>query len=122
MSRGDLLSFLCAVVFALHIVVVSHYSPMMGFETIAVIQVRYGGGAGDRVVPLFGAGAFSRDAGSGGGGADYGCAGYGAGFYAMAWAQQYTSASRAALIFRAGAGGRLADFVGPDRRSDVGTR
>ena len=38
MSRGDLFSFLCAVVFALHIVVVSHYSPMLGFETIAVIQ------------------------------------------------------------------------------------
>ena len=39
MSRGDLLSLLCAVTFALHIVVIGHFSPLLGFESLAVIQV-----------------------------------------------------------------------------------
>src|SRR5580658_7094275 len=45
-SRGDLLSFLCAVTFALHIVVIAHYSPIMGFESLAVIQIAVAAVAG----------------------------------------------------------------------------
>ena len=40
MSRGDVLSFLCAVRFALHIVVIGHYSPIIGFESLAVVPDR----------------------------------------------------------------------------------
>ena len=32
MSKGDFLSFLCAVAFALHIVVIGHYSPIAGLK------------------------------------------------------------------------------------------
>ncbi len=45
-SRGDLLSFLCAVTFALHIVVIAHFSPIMGFESLAVIQIAVAAAAG----------------------------------------------------------------------------
>src|SRR5579863_278081 len=34
-SRGDLLSFLCAVTFAFHIVVIGHYTQIHGFESLA---------------------------------------------------------------------------------------
>jgi drug/metabolite transporter (DMT)-like permease len=39
MGRGDLLTVLCAVAFAGHIVTVGHYSERMSFETLSVTQV-----------------------------------------------------------------------------------
>src|SRR5579863_10025230 len=39
MSRGDLLSFLCAVTFAIHIVINGHYSQRYGFQSLAVVQI-----------------------------------------------------------------------------------
>ena len=73
MSRGDLFSVLCAVVFALHIVVVGHYSPMIGFEPLAVMQValRRHCWVSCRFA-RFGAGAVSRDGRGGSSRADYG--------------------------------------------------
>jgi drug/metabolite transporter (DMT)-like permease len=98
-SRGDLLSFLCAVTFALHIVVIGHYSPIMGFESLAVIQIAAAAAAGLVLSPfakplrlhptpavliaIIATGLLATALA----------------FTAMAWAQQYTSATRAALIF-----------------------
>ena len=99
MTRGDFLSFLCAVTFALHIVVVGHYSPIVGFESIAVLQVA--------VAALLGALSFGflepvRFEGSATVIAAVlvtGLLATALAFTAMAWAQQFTSATRAALIF-----------------------
>jgi drug/metabolite transporter (DMT)-like permease len=38
-GRGDLLTMLCALAFAAHIVTVGHYASVVGYETLAVIQV-----------------------------------------------------------------------------------
>ena len=38
-SRGDLLTFLCAVGFAAHIVTLGHFSERMSFELLSVAQV-----------------------------------------------------------------------------------
>lgn len=99
MSRGDFLSFLCAVTFALHIVVVGHYSPIVGFQSIAVLQVA--------VAAVLGAASFGfvepvRFAGSTTVVAAVlvtGLLATALAFTTMAWAQQFTSATRAALIF-----------------------
>ncbi len=99
MSRGDFLSFLCAVAFALHIVVVNHSSRSMGFETIASVQVM--------TAALLGIGSFwfaepVRFHLSGVVAAAVlvtGLLATALAFTVMAWAQQFTSATRSALIF-----------------------
>jgi drug/metabolite transporter (DMT)-like permease len=103
MSRGDILSFLCAVVFALHIVVIGHYSPLIGFESLAVFQVGtaavlglsvYGGllTFGQPVPVHWSRGAVAAILITG-------FLATAVAFTAMAWAQQYTSPTKAALIF-----------------------
>ncbi|MGD1074131.1 MAG: DMT family transporter, partial [Bryobacteraceae bacterium] len=98
-SRGDLLSVLCAVVFALHIVVVSHYSPMFGFETIALMQVVTAALLGIASFRLFGPVRFHATPGVAAAVLITGLLATALAFTAMAWSQQYTTASRAALIF-----------------------
>jgi drug/metabolite transporter (DMT)-like permease len=99
MSRGDLLSLLCAVTFALHIVVIGHFSPLMGFESLAVIQVAVTAVAAS-VLSLFAepvrfhlTGAVVAAI------LITGLLATALAFTTQAWAQQYTSATRAALIF-----------------------
>lgn len=98
-SRGDLLSFLCAVTFALHIVVVSHYTPLIGFETVAVLQVATAAMLGlisfSWVEPV----VFHLSAAVGVAVLVTGLLATALAFTTMAWAQQYTSATRTALIF-----------------------
>jgi drug/metabolite transporter (DMT)-like permease len=99
MSRGDFLTFLCAVLFALHIVVVGHFSPIVGFESLAVIQIA--------AVGLFGLSAFRfgevvrfrLTPGVTAAVVVTGLIATALAFTTMAWAQQYTSPTRAALIF-----------------------
>jgi drug/metabolite transporter (DMT)-like permease len=99
MNRGDVLSFLCAVLFALHIVVTGHYSPISGFESLAVIQAAVVAVLGlsaasfvnptplhlnvEVAVAVVVTGLFATALA----------------FTTMAWAQQYTSPTRTALIF-----------------------
>jgi drug/metabolite transporter (DMT)-like permease len=99
MSRGDLLSLLCAVTFALHIVVIGHFSSMTGFETIAVVQV---GTAAALAAGLFRFAEPVRLILTPGLAASVlvtGLLATALAFSTQAWAQQYTSATRAALIF-----------------------
>jgi drug/metabolite transporter (DMT)-like permease len=99
MSRGDLLSFLCAVTFALHIVVIGHFSPMTGFETMAVVQVvtaaALAGGLFWFVEPV----RFDPTPGLAVSVLITGLLATALAFSTQVWAQQYTSATRAALIF-----------------------
>jgi drug/metabolite transporter (DMT)-like permease len=98
-SRGDLLSLLCAVTFALHIVVIGHYSPVFGFESLAVVQIATAAMLGSALfwfaepIRLHWSGRVA------GAVLITGVLATALAFTAQAWAQQYTSATRAALIF-----------------------
>jgi len=102
-DRGDWLSFLCAVVFALHIVVVGHFAPIVGFQSLAVVQTAvaallsalFCGTAGVFGEPL----RFRLTAQVAGAVLLTGLLATALAFTVQAWAQQYTSATRAALIF-----------------------
>jgi drug/metabolite transporter (DMT)-like permease len=98
-SRGDLLSFLCAVTFALHIVVIGHFSPLMGFESLAVIQIAVAAAAGLVLSPLVETMRFHLSPGAVMAVLVTGLLATALAFTTMVWAQQYTSPTRAALIF-----------------------
>lgn len=98
-SLGDLLSLLCAVTFAVHIVVVGHYSQLEGFQSLAVVQIA--------VAALLSSASFwfaepvklHMTAGVATAVLFTGLLATALVFTTQAWAQQYTSATRAALIF-----------------------
>jgi drug/metabolite transporter (DMT)-like permease len=102
MSRGDFLTFLCAVLFALHIVVIGHFSPIVGFESLAVVQI---GVAAVLAAVFAGVLAFREPVtfhptvALAGAVLVTGLLATALAFTTMAWAQQYTSSTRAALIF-----------------------
>jgi drug/metabolite transporter (DMT)-like permease len=99
LNKGDALSFLCAITFALHIVVIGHFSKLHGFETLAVVQITAAAILGlvtfrfaepvrlhfswDVAVAVLVTGLLATALA----------------FTVMAWAQQFTSSARAALIF-----------------------
>jgi drug/metabolite transporter (DMT)-like permease len=98
-GRGDFLSFLCAVTFALHIVIIGHYSPLIGFQQLAVAQLSVAA-----VLALCAVGfaepiRFHATPAVAGAVLVTGLMATALAFTTQAWAQQYTSASRAALIF-----------------------
>lgn len=39
LNRGDLLTIICAVAFAIHVIVVGHYAPKYGFQALTLVQV-----------------------------------------------------------------------------------
>lgn len=98
-SRGDLLTLCCALAYAAHIVTVGHYSGVVPFETLAVMQVG--------ISALLSAGSFwwfepPFVRWSGGMIAATVFAGLmatAAAFTIQAWAQQYTTSTRTALIY-----------------------
>jgi drug/metabolite transporter (DMT)-like permease len=98
-SRGDLLTLCCALCFAAHIVTVGHYAAVVAFQSLAVIQVGTAAllslasfwwfeppfiqwSPGLVIATLFG--GLVATAGA---------------FTAQAWAQQYTTSTRTALIY-----------------------
>lgn len=99
MSPGDLLSFLCAVTFAVHIVVVGHYSQLEGFQSLAVVQIATA--AALAAVPVWFAEPvrFHMTPAVAAAVVVTGLFATALAFTTQAWAQQYTSANRAALIF-----------------------
>jgi drug/metabolite transporter (DMT)-like permease len=102
MNRGDLLSILCAIAFAMHIVLVSHYTPMIGFETVAVVQVAMAALLGAIFFKVAEPSRFPSGAGVSGVALAVvvtGLLATAVAFTTMAWAQQYTTATRSALIF-----------------------
>ncbi len=98
LSRGDFLSFLCAVTFALHLVVVSHYTPILGFEAVSVLQVVVAAGLGLLAFPVAEPVVFHPSMAVGAAVAVTGLLATALAFTTMSWAQQYTTATRTALI------------------------
>ncbi len=99
LNRGDLLTLACAVGFAIHLIVVGHYAPKFGFQALTLVQVATSAVlAGGllwwvetpflRWTPglLFALAVTALLATA-------------LAFSVMSWAQQYTSATRTALIF-----------------------
>ena len=99
MSRGDLLTVLCAVAFAAHIVTLGHFAEQMSFEILSVFQIVT---AAALALALFGwvetphlewrpavVGAILIT----------GLLATALAFTIQAWAQQYTTSTRTALIY-----------------------
>jgi drug/metabolite transporter (DMT)-like permease len=97
-SRGDLLSLLCAVTFAIHLVLISHYTPLLGFETVAVLQVATAAALGLIAFPVAEPLVFQASTAVVAAVAITGLLATALAFTTMAWAQQYTTATRTALI------------------------
>jgi drug/metabolite transporter (DMT)-like permease len=98
MTTGDVLSLLCAVTFALHFVVMSHLSKTEGFETLSVVQVAVAAVLGFVSAGAVGAAHVHATPGLGVALLATGLLATALGFTAMAWAQQYTTPTRSALI------------------------
>jgi drug/metabolite transporter (DMT)-like permease len=98
-SRGDFLTLLCAISFAAHIVTVGHYAPLVPFETLAVAQlgvsallclVSFPWVEPPQIhwtVAVIGSTVFT------------GIVATALTFTVQAWAQQYTTSTRTALIY-----------------------
>ena len=97
-NLGDVLSLLCAVTFALHLVVVSHYTPIIGFESVSVLQVVVAAGLGLMVFPVAERAVFHPNMAVVAAVAVTGLFATAFAFTTMTWAQQYTTATRTALI------------------------
>jgi len=99
MSPGDLLSFLCAVTFAIHIVVVGHYSQLDGFQSLAVVQIAVAAALAAVSVGFAAPVRFHMTPAVATAVVVTGLLATALAFTTQAWAQQYTSSTRAALIF-----------------------
>jgi drug/metabolite transporter (DMT)-like permease len=99
MSPGDLLSLLCAVTFALHIVVIAHFSPRVGFESVALVQVAVAALLGFLTASVFGPVRFHPTPALGLAVVAAGVLATALAFTTMAWAQLYTTPTRSAIIF-----------------------
>ncbi len=99
MSSGDLLTVFCAIAFAIHIVVVGHYSQLEGFQSLAVIQIASAAALASfflwfaepvrmHFTPAVALAVLIT-----------GLLATALAFTTQAWAQQYTSATRAAFIY-----------------------
>jgi drug/metabolite transporter (DMT)-like permease len=98
-SRGDFLTFLCALTFALHIVVTGHFSPIHGFAPLAVMQTMVAATLGIATVWFAEPIRFHFTPAVTGAVVTTGLLATAVAFTTMAWAQQYTSPTRTALIF-----------------------
>jgi len=98
-SRGDVLSLLCAVTFALHIVIIGHFSSVAGFESVAVFQIATAAVLGSSLFWFAEPIRLHLTAGVAAAVLITGLLATALAFTTQAWAQQFTSATRAALIF-----------------------
>lgn len=99
MSPGDLLSFFCAVAFAIHIVAVGHYAQAEGFQALAVIQLVMAATLASIFVWFAEPVRLHFTPGVALAVLMTGLLATALAFTTQAWAQQYTSATRAALIY-----------------------
>ncbi len=98
-GRGDLLTAMCALAFAGHIVTQGHYSSEASFELLSVIQVGISAVLGLSLFWWAETPAFPARPAVWGAIVLTGLLATALAFAIQAWAQQYTTATRTALIF-----------------------
>ena len=98
MSAGDLLTLLCAVAFALYFIVISHFAPIFGFETLTVIQIAFAAALGVVSALAFGPAYFHATPSLAAGILAMGLLATALAFSVLTWAQRYTTAARSAVI------------------------
>jgi len=86
------------VTFALHFVVMSHFSKTEGFETLSVVQIAVAAVLGFASAGAVGAVRFHATPALGAAILATGLLATALGFTAMAWAQQHTTPTRSAVI------------------------
>jgi len=98
-GRGDTLTFLCAVVFALHILLIGRYSPISDFRQLVILQMAVSAVVGSLAMPMLETPFLVPDVPF----TLYlfitGVLATAFGFYVQNRAQQFTTANRTALIF-----------------------
>ncbi len=98
-GRGDTLTFLCAVVFALHILFIGRYSPISDFRQLVILQMAVSAVVGSLAMPMLETPFLVPDVPF----TLYlfitGVLATAFGFYVQNRAQQFTTANRTALIF-----------------------
>ncbi|MBL8241691.1 MAG: DMT family transporter [Bryobacterales bacterium] len=98
-AKGDLLTIGCAVAFAVHIVLLGHWAPIVGFESLSLLQIAAAAAVACFAAPLVEAPAIQWSP------AVLAAIGIGGvlatalAFVLQTWAQQHTTPTRAALIF-----------------------
>jgi drug/metabolite transporter (DMT)-like permease len=98
-GRGDLLTLCCAVAYAAHIVTIGHYSGGVPFETLAVAQVATSAVLAGASFWWFEPPVVQWSGGMIAATLFAGLVATAAAFTVQAWAQQYTTSTRTALIF-----------------------
>jgi drug/metabolite transporter (DMT)-like permease len=98
MARGDLLTIGCAVAFAFHIVLLGHWAPIVGFESLSLLQI--GGAAAIAVIaaPLLETPQVHWSPTVIAAILIGGLLATAIAFVLQTWAQQHTTATRAAII------------------------
>lgn len=99
MGRGDLLTVCCAVAFAAHIVALGHYSREVSFEVLSVTQVAISAVLASSMFWWAETPAISLRPAVWAAIVVTGVLATAVAFSLQAWAQQYTTATRTALIF-----------------------
>ena len=97
--RGDLLTLLCALSFAAHIVILGHYGGTVAFEMLAVMQVATAALMSVASFWWFEPPFIEPRAGVAAAVVFTGLVATAVAFTVQAWAQQYTTATRTALIY-----------------------
>lgn len=98
-AKGDLLTIGCALAFAVHIVLLSHWAPIVGFESLSLLQIVAAAGVACVAAPLVERPAIVWSP------AVLAAIGVGAvlatalAFVLQTWAQQNTTPARAAVLF-----------------------
>lgn len=99
MSRGDLLTVACAVAFAVHIVLLGVWAPRTGYESLALLQIAGSAVVAAISIPLFETPAVNWSPAVIGAILVGGVLATALAFVLQTWAQERTTAVRAAIIF-----------------------
>lgn len=98
-ASGDLMTIGCAIAFAIHILLLGHWAPLLGYESLSVLQIAGAAVVAIAAIPFAGPVEVAWSP------AVLGAIGIGAllatalAFVLQTWAQQNTTPTRAAILF-----------------------
>jgi drug/metabolite transporter (DMT)-like permease len=98
-AKGDLLTIGCAVAFAVHIVLLGHWAPIVGFESLSLLQIAAAAAVACIAVPLVETPAIHWSPMVWSAILVGGVFATALAFVLQSWAQQNTTPARAAVLF-----------------------